>query len=222
MNELYQIHKTDAQNSYGGQELSFVRDLIDSGTVYAEILNTAYTSTLNTVEYPQNNNLAKDLATVARLIGSGLKTEIYSVTMDGFDTHVDQNSAQPALLNVMSQAVYSFQKDLEGLNVADEVTIFIMSEFGRRVYDNGSGTDHGTASISFLIGENIRSGFYGSQPSLSDLDQAGNLKFTTDFRQIYASILNQWFFMPYHNINQVLYQQFPTLPLFKGCKLEII
>ncbi len=222
MNGLYQVYRTESQNTYGGDELNFVRDLIDSGTVYAEILNNAYSSTLNTVEYPQNNSLANDLATVARMIGSGLKTEIYSVSMGGFDTHVDQNETQPTLLREMSEAIYSFQKDLEGLNVADEVTIFVMSEFGRRVYDNGTGTDHGTASVSFLVGENIRSGFYGSQPSLNNLDESGNLKFTTDFREIYASILNQWFFMPYQQLNKVLYQQFSTLPLFKGCKLDII
>jgi len=221
MNGLYQVYRTESQNTYGGDELNFVRDLIDSGTVYAEILNNAYSSTLNTVEYPQNNSLANDLATVARMIGSGLQTEIYSVTMGGFDTHVDQNGTQPGLLSEMSEAIYSFQKDLEGLNVADEVTIFVMSEFGRRVYDNGTGTDHGTASVSFLVGENVRSGFYGSQPSLNNLDEYGNLKFTTDFREIYASILNQWFFMPYHQLNQVLYQKFSPLPLFKGCKLDI-
>lgn len=224
MNSLYQAYRTEPKNNYGGSELTFVRDLQDSASFYSELLYNSYISVSNTVTYPQNNQLGNDLSTVARMIGSGLETPIYSVSMGGFDTHVDQNKNHPNLLENMSEAIYSFQKDLEGLQVDDEVTIFIMSEFGRRVYDNGTGTDHGTASVSFLVGNQIRGGIFGSQPSLEDLDEYGNMSYSTDFRSIYSSILNQWLSIPYNLTNSILYENFGVLPLFKTSKpyLEII
>jgi len=221
MNDLYQAYRTEALGNLGGQELSFVRELTDSAIYFSELLYNSFLSISNTVTYPNNNQLGKDLSTVARMIGSGLETPIYSVTLGGFDTHIDQNDNHPLLLKNMSEALFAFQTDLEGLQVDNEVTVLVMSEFGRRVYDNGTGTDHGTASVTFLMGNQLRSDIFGSQPALDDLDDFGNLKFSTDFRQIYSSILSQWFSVPYYSTDTILYKNFGSLPLFKGCKLQI-
>ncbi len=144
------------------------------------------------VQAPQRRSI-NQLDTVAGLIRGGLETRIYYVSTSGFDTHSNQLTQHDGLLSNVGEALAKFQAQLEADGTADRVTTMVFSEFGRRVQENGSnGTDHGTAAPLFLMGKQVRPGLHGKMPSLTDLDD-GDLKYTTDFRGVYASVLEDWF-----------------------------
>lgn len=146
-------------------------------------------------EYP-DNALASKLKTVAQLIDAGLGTRVYYVTLDGFDTHAQQPGAHAALLGQLSGAVHAFIHDVDGHGHGKRVLLMSFSEFGRRVEENASeGTDHGTAGPMFLAGAGVRPGLIGAYPALTDLED-GDLKFHTDFRQVYAAVLEKWLRWP--------------------------
>ncbi|GGO97103.1 DUF1501 domain-containing protein [Wenjunlia tyrosinilytica] len=133
------------------------------------------------------NALAEQLGIVATCIEARLVTQVYEVSLGGFDTHAAAKAAQTGLLGQVDQAVSSFVDRLAGHEV--DVTVMIYSEFGRRVRTNGShGTDHGTAGPVLVAGTSVRGGFYGEQPDLADLD-GEDLRSTTDFRSVYATVL---------------------------------
>ncbi len=143
------------------------------------------------VEYPQGR-LARDLGTVAALIHGGLKTKVYYVTLGGFDTHVRQQNTHDGLMRELGDGLAAFQRDLAAQGHAGRVLTLVFSEFGRRVQENASGgTDHGVAGPMFLWGTRVKGGFHGAPPSLTDLVD-GDLKMTTDFRRVYASVLADW------------------------------
>lgn len=136
-----------------------------------------------------DSNLSQQLDVVAKLIAAGSPTKVWSVSLGGFDTHADEANAQAELLGVVSKSIYKFMSQLKSTNRASDVTIMVYSEFGRRVKGNASqGTDHGTSGPVFLIGEKVKGGFYGDQPSLTKLVD-GDLAVTTDFRDIYGTVL---------------------------------
>ena len=114
---------------------------------------------------------------------------------NGFDTHANQAQAHSALWTDVSANVDTFIADIRQANKSDNVTLFMFSEFGRRVTDNGSGTDHGAGSVAFAIGDHVKGGIYGEYPSLEqgDLLEGGNLNHSTDFRSLYTGILEDWF-----------------------------
>jgi uncharacterized protein (DUF1501 family) len=127
---------------------------------------------------------------VAQVIAGNLGTRLFSVSMGGYDTHANEKNTHAALLTQMDDAIDAFQRDLANMNKQDDVVIMTFSEFGRRAKQNGSdGTDHGTAAPMFIIGNTVRGGVYGTYPSLGDLDKNGDLKFTADFRSVYAGVL---------------------------------
>jgi len=137
------------------------------------------------------SSLQQQLDIVAKLIVAGAPTRAWSVSLGGFDTHANEANAQSALLGSVSSSVARFISQLKGSGRASDVTVMIYSEFGRRVKANASqGTDHGTSGPVFVIGDRINGGMYGDQPSLSKLVD-GDLAVTTDFRDIYASILER-------------------------------
>ncbi len=137
------------------------------------------------------DGMMQKLATVTRLIRAGLGTRIFYVSIDGFDTHGDQAETHADLLGQLGDAVGAFFETQLG-DDAKRVVLMTYSEFGRRVKENGSrGTDHGAASCMFVAGPAVKAGQVGAYPSLGDLDD-GDLKFTLDFRRIYATILDQW------------------------------
>ncbi|MGF1633279.1 MAG: DUF1501 domain-containing protein [Phycisphaerae bacterium] len=141
-------------------------------------------------EYPRG--LGDRLKTVAQIIAGGFGTRLFYVEIGGFDTHRDQANQHANLLGQVSGAVTAFLKDLEAKKLGSKVTVMCFSEFGRRVKPNGSnGTDHGAAGPMFVAGAGVKGGQYGTPPSLTDLD-ADDLKFTTDFRSVYASVLEGW------------------------------
>jgi uncharacterized protein (DUF1501 family) len=136
-----------------------------------------------------DSNLAQQLDVVAKLIAAGSPTRVWSVSLGGFDTHANEANAQAALLGTVSAALSRFTSQMKNTSRGKDIVMMVYSEFGRRVKGNGSqGTDHGTAGPVFLIGDRVKGGFYGDQPSLSKLVN-GDLAVTTDFRDIYSAVL---------------------------------
>ena len=153
---------------------------------------------------------SQQLDAVAGLIRGGLDTRIFYASTGGFDTHAGQLASHEGLLDGVANVLARFQQQLEEDGTADRVLTLVFSEFGRRVKENGSGgTDHGTAAPMFLMGTKVKGGLHGTHPSLTDLDK-GDLKYTTDFRQVYASVLADWFGA---NPAPVLRRDFETLPI---------
>lgn len=141
--------------------------------------------------YP-SSGLANRLKIAAQLIDAGIGARIFYVSIDGFDTHANQAAAHPNLLSQVSDSIAAFYKDVAARGHQQRVCIMTFSEFGRRARENGSrGTDHGSAAPMFLVGGKIRGGVLGEHPSLTKLE-AGNLKHSIDFRQVYAAILETW------------------------------
>ncbi len=158
----------------------------------AEILHKKSKIYRSKIEYP-NGELGQNLKTIAELITSGMPTNVYYVSISGFDTHFNQANTQAKLFEDYGKAVKAFTDDLKQNRKLDDVVVMTFSEFGRRVKQNASGgTDHGTANNVFLIGSSLkRTKVINEAPNLKDLDD-GDLKFSVDFREIYASLLRNW------------------------------
>lgn len=165
------------------------------------------------VPYPATG-LANRLKLCAQLIDAGLGSRIFYVSIDGFDTHASQGGIagnHANLLNEVSSAIQAFYKDLSARGHKDRLLIMTFSEFGRRAKENGSkGTDHGSGAPVFVVGGKLKGGVIGKHPDLNDLDN-GNLKHSIDFREIYATILDQWLGVPSQDI---LGEAYKPLPLF--------
>ena len=156
-----------------------------------------------------------DLPKVAALIAAGLPTRLYyaSYRHNAFDTHVHQGDLHARLLTYVSDAVSGFLRDVERLGRADQVVMMIFSEFGRRVPENTSlGTDHGTANLMFVVGKPVKGGHYGQRPSLTQLDTGDNLVYTTDFRRVYATVVEGW--LGYRRTEELLRGRFEPFALF--------
>ena len=159
--------------------------------------------------YPATQ-LGASLSLIARMIGGGLPTRVYYASLGGFDTHAGQINSHERLMTVFNDALAAFVADLKQQGNFDRVLLMTFSEFGRRVAENANnGTDHGTAAPMFLIGGKVKPGLFGRHPSLTDLD-SGDLKFGTDFRSVYASVLEHWLRAP---SQLVLGKKFTTLPI---------
>lgn len=190
--------------------LSFVQSNTQAALSASERIEQATSDYKTNVTYPQSA-LAGKLKTVAQLIDAGLKTRIYYVILDGFDTHSRQAAAHNGLLRQFADAVHAFVQDCSDHGHGKRVMVMAFSEFGRRVKENASqGTDHGAAAPMFLAGENVTAQVVGSHPSLTDLED-GDLKFHTDFRQVYATVLDKWLRC---KSAEVLGKQYPTLDLW--------
>ena len=145
------------------------------------------------VTYP-TSNLGRQLQLVAQMIGGGLDTRVFYVSMGGFDTHANEKTTHDRLMTELAEGVETFYRDLKEQGNLGRVLTMTFSEFGRRVAENASGgTDHGTAAPMFVIGDRIKGGVFGEHPGLdpANLDR-GDLKFGTDFRSVYATILENW------------------------------
>jgi uncharacterized protein (DUF1501 family) len=147
------------------------------------------------VSYP-GTPLARQLQAIGAMIRAGMRTRVYYASIGGFDTHAGQANTHAQLMRAVGDALKAFQDDLVAQRNDGRVLTMVFSEFGRRVRQNASGgTDHGTAAPMFLIGPMVRPGIVGTHPSLADLD-GGDLKFTTDFRSVYAPVLDEWMKAP--------------------------
>lgn len=162
------------------------------------------------VRYP-GNELATNLQLVARLLKLGSESRIYYVVQSGYDTHSEQLYQHSRLLDEFSTSLKAFLDDLRAASLDDRVAILAFSEFGRRVQENGSaGTDHGAAGPVFVAGPRLKGGLVGDHPSLADLDD-GDLKMSVDFRQVYATLLDQWLNV---DSRRVLSEKFEPVSLF--------
>jgi uncharacterized protein (DUF1501 family) len=145
----------------------------------------------NGPKYP-NFGLARRLELIAQIIKADFGTRIFYTSLDGFDTHANQLGTHAALLNELSDSIAAFHDDLTAAGQGDRVAVLTFSEFGRRVAENASqGTDHGAAAPVFVVGPVAKPGLIGKHPSFEDLDD-GDLKFHTDFRSVYASLIADW------------------------------
>jgi uncharacterized protein (DUF1501 family) len=143
------------------------------------------------VTYP-SDAFSGQLQLAARIVGSKLGTKVIFVSIGSFDTHAGQRAQQDKLLGYLASGLRAFYQDLAAHGLQDRVLAMTFSEFGRRVAQNASnGTDHGTAMPLFIVGGKVKGGVYGEHPSLDDLDN-GDLKFATDFRAVYATVLERW------------------------------
>jgi len=184
---LRQIQLADSNTPYG----QFFRETAESTYDSADKIRAGITKYHSSIAYP-TGALGNGMQQIAMLVAANLGTRVYYVSTSGFDTHSAQPRRQPALLKDLSDSLLAFQQDLEQMGAADRVITVVFSEFGRRVHENASlGTDHGTASEMFIVGKPVKGGLYGAYPSLTDLDQ-GDLKFSTDFRSVYATVLDRW------------------------------
>ena len=159
----------------------------------ADILKKAPESYTSEVEYA-DNPIAKSLKDVARVHLAGLGTRIFYTAHAGYDHHANELNTHPGLLRDLSGAIMDFFQDLRDHDAADEVSMLVFTEFGRRMRDNGSGTDHGSGGGAFIIGENVKGGLYAEYPSLNPSDwlKGEDLDWKIDFRGIYGTMLDQW------------------------------
>ena len=175
------------------QNLGYLYKTMVSAKSSAKYIYETSKTSKSVKSYP-NNAFAKQLKTTAEFINSGLATKVYYVSMGGFDTHAGQSNRQSRLLKTYAQAIDVFIADLEASDSFKDTLVVTFSEFGRRVQQNAAaGTDHGAANNLFIIGKNLKKpGFYNSNPDLVNLDDNGDLKYTVDFRSVYATLLDQW------------------------------
>jgi uncharacterized protein (DUF1501 family) len=201
---------------YYGEQVGFLRSILNITYKYAPKISEAYSAGTNEVSY-SNNELSRQLAIVAKLVKGNLGTRLYMVTLDGFDTHENQNISHPRLMADISAAISEFYADLEAGEKANDVLSMTFSEFGRRVRENDGGTDHGTAAPVMFFGPTLEgNGIFGKDPDLVDLDSVGNLKHDTDFRSIYATILESWLCIDASHVDNILgdvYERIPGLGL---------
>ncbi len=157
----------------------------------ADILKTAPQRYQSSVEYA-NSSVGRNLQGIAKVLLAGFGTRVFYAMHGGYDTHANQGPFHPKLLGDLSRAISDFYDDLREHSASENTLIFVFTEFGRRVKDNGSGTDHGAGGVAFAIGDPVKGGMYSEYPSLKPSDLVeGDLKFNIDFRGVYSTMV-EW------------------------------
>jgi uncharacterized protein (DUF1501 family) len=213
-------------NNNSGIELVFLRMQALQSQSYTGVLQSAYNYNISDITNPPaGNNLYNQLKIIARLINGGLQTKVYHVTFGGFDNHdgqVDPNDqtigTHANLLKKLSDAIGGFNDLLKTNNLQDKVLGMTFSEFGRRIKSNGSyGTDHGSGAPLFLFGSKVNYGIFGSTPTIPGTAKVNdNVPYQHDFRQVYTSILQQWFCLPPSDADAVLFKSFAPVSVIRG------
>ncbi|MBM3943573.1 MAG: DUF1501 domain-containing protein [SAR202 cluster bacterium] len=158
----------------------------------ADILKAAPEKYQSSVEYA-NTSISKNLQGIAKVLTANLGSRIFYTQHGGYDTHANQGPQHPKLWTELSQGIADFYSDLKEHNASDNVVMFVFTEFGRRVHDNGSGTDHGSGGVAFAIGDPVKGGLHGEYPSLAaDKLLEGDLHYTVDFRSAHATLVEKW------------------------------
>jgi uncharacterized protein (DUF1501 family) len=178
-----------------GAVMDYIRNTGTDALKGADILATAPSKYTSNVEY-SGTSVGQYMKNIAQTHLAGFGTRVLYTTSpyNGFDTHANEAALHAGLWSDVSATVDTFITDLRDHDASDNVTLLFFSEFGRRIVDNGSGTDHGAAGVAFAVGEHVKGGIYGEYPSLEleKQEEGGNLKFNLDFRSVYASILEDW------------------------------
>lgn len=191
-------------NTLPGREWEFIDSINRQSITFADTVRGAASRAANQVSYP-DTDFARSLAIVAQLIAGGLGTRVYKVSLGNFDTHGNQAATHPVLLQTLSDGVAAFQADLAAHRVDHRVVGMTYSEFGRRVQENGSGTDHGTAAPHFVFGGMVDGGkVFGGLPDLAGIDAYGNLPHTLDFHCYYASVIAPLFGIGDADLREIL------------------
>lgn len=189
-----QLHDVEAvPDCTYGEQLGYIRAVANTTFRYAGVLAEAFEAGANSAEY-NNDRLGDQMALVARLLRGGLQTRLFVVEIDGFDTHANQMQSHAYLLDSIARNVTAFFEDLNTGGMDDRVLAMTISEFGRRIFQNGSmGTDHGAAAPMMLFGKGLNgNGVTGGLPDLIDVDQGMNMKYSVDFRSVYATVMSNW------------------------------
>ncbi|MGV3696144.1 DUF1501 domain-containing protein [Flavobacterium sp.] len=190
-------------------QLDFVRKIAGSVSEGSDEIQKALSKSVTEITYPKTA-LGKNLEWIARLIKGNLNSKVYYTSQGGYDTHDNQINIHQRNLGELNDAIFSFYSELRKANLLQNVTLVIFSEFGRRVRDNGNGTDHGTAAPMFIIGGSNKGKVMGKNPNLADLDN-GDLKHEIDFRRVYATLLrNKMDFDP----NRIAIPNNPLIGIF--------
>jgi uncharacterized protein (DUF1501 family) len=208
-----------------GDQLEFVRVTIEQTNAYSERITEIANQGTNTATYP-DTNLAQQLKTIALLLAGGSKTRIFVASIGGFDTHANQvetndplEGEHTELLQKLSGAISAFQTDLEGLGLSERVIGMTFSEFGRRIKSNdSSGTDHGSAAPLMVFGSCVHAGVLGSNAEIGD--EVGNqdgVAMQFDFRDIYGSILEDWFEVDEELIKELLHTDYTRINFLNAC-----
>jgi uncharacterized protein (DUF1501 family) len=218
---------TRVPDTRAGEQLAYIREMSEKTDQYSGIIKRAAQKIKQqSSKYPApgKNPLADQLKIVSRLIAGGLQTKVYIVSMGGFDTHAKQTEAtdptsgiHAKLLGKLSVAIDAFLDDLQMLQVDDRVLGMTFSEFGRRIKSNASGgTDHGAAAPVILFGKRVKPGITGMNPLLPTLaTDNDNITMQVDFRSIYGSILQDWFSADALEIEKILFNRYPSLPIIQ-------
>jgi uncharacterized protein (DUF1501 family) len=218
-------------NTPYGDELAFLRLAIEQSNAYGDVVTAAANAGTNMVDYPADNELAQKLKNVALMISGGLRTKVYVVSLGGFDTHANQTvegetttGEHATLLATLSSAIEAFQADLAALELEDRVLGMTFSEFGRRIRSNGSiGTDHGDAAPLILFGNCVNPGMIGENPTIGTEDEVDfqmGVEMQYNFRNVYGSILMDWFEVEEATVQNVLFPEFEYLPILNACMLD--
>ncbi len=229
-------------NTNYGKSLNYLKQMNEKAHQYATRIKEVYDKGTNQADYRlefpgnapigvnKNNGLARQLQIIARLISGGSKTRIYMVQLGGFDTHSQQvevgatdTGRHAVLLSHLSTAMRDFFNDLRAQQQDDRVLGMTISEFGRRVRSNGSyGSDHGTAAPMFIFGNGAEGGVIGDNADLSNLVRGSNLKVQYDYRQVYTSVLKDWFSVRDSELETYLLKQFDPITNAEGKEQPII
>ena len=183
---------------YGGVQgkdpvLDFLGQTGSNALKGADILRTAPEKYSSSIEYAANP-IAQSMRSAAQVLFADLGTRVFYTQHGSFDTHSGELTSHAKLWQEVSGAIGDFYDDLKEHGREDEVVVLVFSEFGRRIKDNGSGTDHGSGGVAFVIGSEVKGGMYGQYPSIREADQLeGDLHFNNDFRSTYSTIIENWF-----------------------------
>tara|TARA_B100001013_G_scaffold309427_1_gene213820 strand:+ start:558 stop:1697 length:1140 start_codon:yes stop_codon:yes gene_type:complete len=185
---LSQMYGADSKDNVS----EFIKQTGTDALKGADILRTAPQQYSSSIEYAENP-IAENMKSIAQVMTADLGTRIYYTAHGSFDTHAGELQSHSRLWTEVSDAVGDFMEDLEAHNLADDTVVLMFSEFGRRIRDNGAGTDHGSGGVAFVIGGSVNGGLYGEYPSLDEDEQLeGDLHFNNDFRSTYSTILDRW------------------------------
>jgi len=225
--------ETSVENdgTYYGSQIEYIATMLNQTNEYGNQISVASNSgnSLSTL-YDPTNSIAVQLKYIAQMISGGLKTKVYILNINGFDTHDSQvlqtNTTQGEhadLLKKLSDAIAAFQNDLQLLGLEERVAGMTFSEFGRQVASNGSfGTDHGDAAPLFLFGKCVNSGIIGPNPQINNqIDGQSGVEMEIDFRDVYASILKDWFEVPVSSIQNLFEHNITFINVLSGCTLGL-
>ena len=198
---------------YGGVQgkdpvLDFLGQTGSNALKGADILRTAPEKYSSSIEYAANP-IAQSMRSAAQVLFADLGTRVFYTQHGSFDTHSGELTSHAKLWQEVSGAIGDFYDDLKEHGREDEVVVLVFSEFGRRIKDNGSGTDHGSGGVACVIGCEVKGGMYGQDPSIREADQLeGDLHFNNDFRSTYSTIIEKWFGMDAVPIVNGTFEQF--------------